>query len=188
MNPPIELVAIIGSLRADSFNRALFQSAQDLVGDGVNLTEASLAEVPLYNGDVEAGGDPEAVASLKAAVDAADALIVFTPEYNRRTPAVTKNAIDWLSRMPGNSALSRSVVGIVAATPGSHETTGVRGQLSASIGAVTKTFYESSLGIPTASQAIKDGELADQVVRERLEAWLDGFVEFVAVQRSDSPT
>jgi chromate reductase len=188
MDQPIELVAIIGSLRADSFNRSIFRTAQDLVGDGMTLTEVSLAEVPLYNGDVEAEGDPESVASLKAAVDAADGLIVFTPEYNRSVPAVTKNAIDWLSRMPGNSALSRAVVGVVAATPGGHEVAGVRGHLAASIGANTKTFYETSLGIPTAHEAITDGVVSDPAVREQLKAWLDNFVEFVAAQRSDSPS
>ena len=49
----------------------------------MTLTEVSLADVPLYNGDVEAEGDPDAVAALKTAVDDADGLIVFTPEYNR---------------------------------------------------------------------------------------------------------
>ena len=179
MDQPLNLVAIIGSLRTDSFNRSIFRTAQDLVGEGVTLTEVSLADVPLYNGDVEAEGDPEAVAALKTAVDDADGLIVFTPEYNRSIPAVTKNAIDWLSRMPGDSALSRATVGVVGASPGGHEVNGVRSHLAASIGANTKMFYETSLGIGSVHEAITDGKVSDPEVRARLESWLDGFVEFV---------
>jgi hypothetical protein len=89
--------------------------------------------------------------------------------------------------MPGNSALSRAVVGVVAATPGGHEVAGVRGHLATSIGANTKTFYETSLGIPTAHEAISNGEVSDPEVRERLKVWLDGFVEYVVAQLPRPP-
>ncbi|MBG7604886.1 MAG: hypothetical protein IZT58_09650 [Actinobacteria bacterium] len=59
----------------------------------------------------------------------------------------------------------------------------MRGHLATSIGSNTKTFYESSLGIPTAHEAITDGEVSDPAVREQLKAWIVGFVEFVAAQR-----
>jgi len=183
MDQPINLVAIIGSLRAESFNRSIFRAAQDLVGQGVTLTEVSLTDVPLYNGDVESEGDPEPVVALKSAVDGSDGLIIFTPEYNRSTPAVTKNAIDWLSRKPGNSALSRATVGIVGASPGRHEVNGVRSHLAASIGSNTKMFYETSLGIGSVHEALTDGKISDPEVRARLESWLTGFVEFVRQTR-----
>ena len=126
MAESVNLVGIVGSLRADSFNRAVFRSAQSLVWPGVELSEASLRDVELYDADIEAQGDPPAVVTLKGQVSAADGLIVFTPEYNRGVPAVTKNAIDWLSRLPRESVLSRSTVGIVAATPGQLRCGGTR--------------------------------------------------------------
>lgn len=182
MSQPINLVAIIGSLRAGSISRSIFTTAQDLVGEGATLTEVPLAEVPLYNADVEAKGDPDAVRNLKAAVERADGLIVFTPEYNRSIPGVTKNAIDWLSRPNRDSALSRATVGVVAATPGGHEATGVRAHLGDSIGANTKALHETSLGIPAAGAAISDGKVSDSEVRQRLSSWLDGFIEFARAQ------
>ena len=119
MDQPIELVAIIGSLRADSFNRSIFRTAQDLVGDGVTLTEVSL------------------------------------PSGRRCRCRDT--------RRPRSSRSARSPRNIHRVQ---HE-----------------TFYESSLGIPTAHEAITDGEVSDPAVREQLKAWIVGFVEFVAAQR-----
>jgi chromate reductase len=74
--------------------------------------------VPLYNADVEAAGDPPAVAALKAAVAGADGVLIVTPEYNHGVPAVTKNAVDWCSRPPKGAALDRKPVGIIGASPG----------------------------------------------------------------------
>jgi chromate reductase len=77
-----------------------------------------LAEVPLYNGDVEAEGDPEGVRRLKAAIAAADGVLMATPEYNHGVPGVMKNAVDWASRPPGAAPLGGKPVGIVGASPG----------------------------------------------------------------------
>ncbi len=174
---PLSLVAIIGSLRRDSFHRSIFQAATGLLPEGVQLNEVPIAEVPLYNGDVEAAGDPDSVTILKESVDNADGLILFTPEYNRSIPAVTKNAIDWLSRMPGESPLSRATVGIVASSPGGHEVTGVRQHLADSVGANTAKLYSTSLGIASIVEKLTDGTMTDEETRENLRGWLAGFVD-----------
>jgi len=179
-NDDLELVAIIGSLRAGSFNRMVFNAAMDLAPVGVRLTEVSVADVPLYNGDVEDAGDPEAVAALKSAVDGADGLVVFTPEYNGSIPAVTKNAIDWLSRMPFEGPLSRAIVGVVAATRGKHDCARVRGHLSDSLGGISKSLHDPSLGVASAGHIFDEsGALTDPDVQEALGTWLGGFAEHV---------
>lgn len=175
----VSLAGIVGSLRRGSFNHAVYDAAVDLVGDGVELTEVPLRPVPFYDGDLEAEGDPPAVTALKRSVDAADGLIVFSPEYNRSIPAVTKNAIDWLSRRRGESALSRAAVGIVAATPGRHQAAGVRDHLSQSIGANTPHLYRPTLGIGSIETKLTDSRLTDEEARAALARWLEGFVAFV---------
>jgi chromate reductase len=85
-----------------------------------------LGSVPLYNGDVEAQGDPEGVAAFKAAIRAADGVLMVTPEYNHGVPGVMKNAVDWASRPPQDAALARKPVGIIGASPG--QTGSARGQ------------------------------------------------------------
>jgi chromate reductase len=117
-NPTFTIAAVIGSLRARSFSRSVFGAAGELVPDGTVLVEASITDLPLFNQDVEAAGDPAAVTGLKDAVASADAVILFTPEYNRSIPAVTKNAVDWLSRPPRTGPIVDTPVGIVAASPG----------------------------------------------------------------------
>jgi chromate reductase len=85
-----------------------------------------LLAVPLYNGDVEAGGDPEGVAAMKAAIRAADSVLFVTPEYNHGVPGVMKNAVDWASRPPREAPLGAKPVGIIGASPG--QTGSARGQ------------------------------------------------------------
>ena len=113
------VLAIAGSLRAASYNRGLLRAAQEVAPEGmqVELWE-HLAAIPPYNTDVEAQGDPEPVAAFKAAIRAADALLIATPEYNRGVPGVLKNALDWASRPALGSPLAGKLVGIVGASTG----------------------------------------------------------------------
>ena len=67
----------------------------DLAPPGMVLTAFDLADVPLYDGDVEAAGDPPGVAAFKRAIREADAVLMVTPEYNHGVPGVMKNAVDW---------------------------------------------------------------------------------------------
>ena len=98
--PPLRVVAMAGSLRAASYNRALLRAAQDLALTGLTITIRDLAAIPLYNADVEVLGDPPPVAALKSAVKEADALLIAVAEYNYGVSGVLKNTIDWLSRPP----------------------------------------------------------------------------------------
>jgi chromate reductase len=64
----------------------------------MEITIFDLKDIPLYNGDVEAEGDPEPVTALKSAIREADGVLFATPEYNYGISGVLKNAIDWASR------------------------------------------------------------------------------------------
>ena len=114
----VRIVGIAGSLRSGSYNRALLRAAQELAPEGLDVEIFDLIDVPLYNGDVEAQGDPDAVTAFKEAVRAADGVLFVTPEYNHGVPAVTKNAVDWASRPPSEAALHEKPVGIIGASPG----------------------------------------------------------------------
>src|SRR5262245_32672038 len=95
----IEILGIPGSLRAASFNRALLRAAIELAPASMTITIfEGVGDIPLYNADVEANGDPEPVRAFKSAIDKASGLLIATPEYNYGVPGVLKNAIDWASR------------------------------------------------------------------------------------------
>ncbi|WP_332772518.1 NADPH-dependent FMN reductase [Phenylobacterium sp.] len=114
----VSVLGFAGSLRQGSYNRALLRAAQALAPDGMSLEIFDLAAIPLYNGDVEATGDPEGVAAFKQALRRADAVLMVTPEYNHGVPGVMKNAVDWASRPAQDSALNGKPVGIIGASPG----------------------------------------------------------------------
>ncbi|HTK35114.1 MAG TPA: NAD(P)H-dependent oxidoreductase [Caulobacteraceae bacterium] len=114
----MRIVGIAGSLRQDSYNRSLLRAAAGLAPPGMSIEIHDLIDVPLYNADVEAAGDPPAVAALKQAIMAADGVLMVTPEYNHGVPAVMKNAVDWCSRPPRTAPLNAKPVGIIGASPG----------------------------------------------------------------------
>ncbi|HEV8453366.1 MAG TPA: NAD(P)H-dependent oxidoreductase [Gemmatimonadales bacterium] len=111
------IVAFAGSLRRGSYNRALIQAAQELAPDGMTIEPVETVELPFYNADVEAEGDPPAVAAFKAALRQAHGILIATPEYNDGIPAVLTNAIDWGSRLPGRSPLMGKPIAVMGASP-----------------------------------------------------------------------
>jgi len=118
MAQPIHILGIAGSLRKSSLNRALLRAAISLAPADAAIAAFDLDEVPLYNGDVEASGDPPGVAAMKAAIAGADGVLFVTPEYNHGVPGVMKNALDWASRPARAAPLGAKPVGIIGASPG----------------------------------------------------------------------
>jgi chromate reductase, NAD(P)H dehydrogenase (quinone) len=114
----IHILGFAGSLRQGSYNCALLRAAQALAPTGMEFEIFDLMPIPLYNADIEAQGDPEAVAAFKAAIRRADALLIACPEYNHGVPGVLKNAIDWASRPPRTAALNRKPLALMGASPG----------------------------------------------------------------------
>ena len=121
----VKVLALVGSLRAASINRQLAELAAETAPDGVDGDRVRRAGRPavLQRGHrqrPENGGVPAAVEALRAAAADADAALVVTPEYNGSIPGVLKNAIDWLSRPFGNSALKDKPMAVVGAAMGQY--------------------------------------------------------------------
>lgn len=94
----MKVVAIVGSIRKESFNLKLAQHVQKRYADQLELEILSLRDLPMYDQDIELEA-PQAVLDFKAKVKEADAVLWVTPEYNSSIPGVLGNAIDWLSRV-----------------------------------------------------------------------------------------
>ena len=102
MATPLHVLGFAGSLRKGSYNGAVLRAAVELAPPDVRLETFDLHGIPLYDGDVEAAGLPDAVQRFRARITAADALLIVTPEYNYSMAGVLKNAIDWASRPPNH--------------------------------------------------------------------------------------
>src|ERR1700682_32578 len=99
----ITIIGISASLRRGSYNSAVLRAAASMMPPDSTLQVETIAGIPLYNADDETThGIPAAAARLKVAIASADGLLIVSPEYNNSIPGVTKNAIDWLSRPPGD--------------------------------------------------------------------------------------
>ncbi len=171
----VEVLGIAGSLRAGSYNRGLLRAAQELAPPGmvVRIWEG-LREIPPYDADVEALGDPPPVAALRLAVASAGALLVATPEYNHSVPGVLKNAIDWVSRPPASTPLAGKVAAILGASPGPMGT--VRAQVD--LREILRPIGVSVVPAPevmvsnAAQHFDTAGRLVDEATRKRVAALL----------------
>jgi len=116
MSDAVKVLGISGSLRQGSYNTSLLRAARELAPADMTIELADLAPIPFYNDDVRQQGFPPAVAAFRAAIAAADALLIATPEYNRSVPGGLKNAIDWASRQPDQPFNGKTIAIMGAST------------------------------------------------------------------------
>ncbi|MFJ6656539.1 NADPH-dependent FMN reductase [Streptomyces sp. NPDC091377] len=118
----VQILALVGSLRAGSHNRQLAETAVKLAPAGADIRlYEGLAEIPFYNEDLDVeGAVPAPAVDLRRAAAASDALLFFTPEYNGTIPAVLKNAIDWMSRPFGAGAVTDKPVAVLGTAFGQY--------------------------------------------------------------------
>ncbi len=177
----LTIAGIAGSLRTGSYNRALLRAAAELAPAGMRIEIFDLVDVPLYNGDVEAAGDPPGVAAMKSAIAGADGVLFATPEYNHGVPGVMKNAIDWASRPPRTAALGGKPVGLIGASPGMTGTARGQSQLRQAF-EFTDSYCmpQPELLVYRAHEKFsEDGALTDDATRAYLGKYLAAFALWV---------
>lgn len=108
---------LVGSLAKASINRKLATALTLLAPPELEMVEVPIKDLPLYSYDYDADYPPVARA-YKQALDAVDAVLFVTPEYNRSIPGALKNAIDWASRPWGKNSFTGKPSGVIGASPG----------------------------------------------------------------------
>lgn len=117
MNTLVTILGFAGSLRQNSYNKAILRAAKELMPQVSKLEIFDLEGIPPFNQDLE-NKAPEKVKEFKAKIRAADAILITTPEYNYSIPGVLKNAIDWASRPYGDNSFEGKPVAIMGASGG----------------------------------------------------------------------
>ncbi len=178
------IIGLAGSLRAGSFNAALLRAAAPLMPAGASLDIASIKGIPLYDGDVEdSEGIPPTVIALKDRIAAADGLLLVTPEYNNAMPGVFKNALDWLSRPPADSArvFANRRVAVIGASPGGFGTILSQNAWLPVLRTLgTQPWFGARLMVARAGSVFNEqGDLVDEKIKAQLQQFLAGFVDFV---------
>lgn len=178
------IVGLSGSLRQGSFNTALLRAAATLMPLGSELSLHTIHGIPLYDGDLEdASGIPGPVRNLKAAIAAADGLLLATPEYNNSLPGPLKNAVDWLSRPPADipRVFGGKPVAVIGATPGGFGTILAQDAWLPVLRHLgTRPWFGGRLLVSQAHTVFdQQGNLQAEKTRELLATFVNGFVAFV---------
>ena len=183
----VKLVGISGSLRRASINSGLLRAAAELMPHGHEIVIASIREIPLYDGDLEArDGVPAPVSALKDLIAATDGLLISTPEYNNSVPGVLKNAVDWLSRPSADigRVFGGRPVAVMGASPGGFGTTLSQNAWLPVLRTLgTQPWFGGRLMVSRAGSLFSaSGELIDEGTRENLRKFVAGFVAFAERQ------
>lgn len=180
----IGILGIAGSLRRESFNRAVLRAAQKLAPADASIEVFELDGIPGFNQDEEQNPPPR-VAELKAKAKAADAILFVTPEYNYSVPGVLKNAIDWASRPYGDSAWSGKPVAVMGASIGAIGTARAQYHLRQSFVFLDMDPVNQPEVMINAPQSLDaHGDLTDDETRELITKLLRKLVEKARSRRA----
>ncbi len=156
----MRVLGISGSLRSGSLNNALLRAAAERLPAGAELVEFDrLREVPPYDEDFELEGTPAVIEELRQAVREADAVLIATPEYNHSIPGQLKNALDWVSRPAGKSALNGKPAAAIGASTGMFGAVWAQAELRKVLGALGGRVVEAELPVGHAKEQLQGGHL-----------------------------
>ncbi|MFN7133593.1 MAG: NADPH-dependent FMN reductase [Myxococcales bacterium] len=179
----MRILAFAASLRAGSLNDKLVRLAASIArqeGAEVDLAQFREFDMPLYDGDADAAeGLPPGALELKRRVEAADGLLISTPEYNYSIAGPLKNAIDWVSRARPMPWRGRSVY-LMSASPSPMG--GIRGlwQTRIPLEGCGALVFPDMFALAKANEAFDEhGRLRDPALADRLHKEIVGFVRLV---------
>jgi chromate reductase, NAD(P)H dehydrogenase (quinone) len=174
------IAVIVGSLRRESLNRKLAQALARLAMPRAELALLKIDDLPLFSEDLEPN-PPAAVTRLKREIEAADGVLIVTPEYNRSIPGVLKNAIDWASRPYGKSSFDGKPAAVIGTSMGAVGTAlaqqhlrGILSYLNVKLIGQPEGYIVFKPGLIDAS-----GGIAEESVRKYLQGYVDALTSWV---------
>lgn len=177
----MKIFAFAASLRKDSLNKKLIRLASALAkkqGAEVDLAQFNEFEMPLYNGDIETTtGIPSGATALAKRIEAAEGLIISSPEYNFSIPGTIKNAIDWLSRIKPVPLKGKWVL-LLSASPSLVGGNRSLWNLRVPLECLGVFVYPDMFSLAKAHEAFDEKEnLKDEKLKGRLETMVQSFLQ-----------
>jgi chromate reductase, NAD(P)H dehydrogenase (quinone) len=175
-----QIAVVVGSLRKESFNRQLAHAVASLAPPDFSFGFVDIGALPLYNQEYDADF-PEAARKFKQQIEAADALLFVTAEYNRSIPGVLKNAIDWGSRPWGKSSWGGKPGAVLGTSPSALGTAISQQHLRTVLACLDVPL----LGLPEmfikheAGKINEKGEIINDDMRKFLQSFVDRYVAWV---------
>ena len=186
----MRILAISGSLRRDSHNTALLRAAAELLPSEVELEiYERLGELPPFNEEL-LPDRPAAAQHLWEEIDAADGVLISTPEYNSSIPGVLKNALDWMSQPLVQSPLRNKPAAVIGASTGMFGAVWSQAETRKVLGAIGARVVDRELPVPTVHEQFDEhGRLSDEELEAELVISITTLVEAIearAAQRRDA--
>jgi chromate reductase len=175
------LLGLSGSLRKGSYNTAILAALAELIAPKATLELFRLHDIPLYDQDIDTAAPPASVAALRAAVAAADGVVIASPEYNAGMSGVLKNALDWASRPYAQSTLTGKPVLTLTASPASTGGARAQAQLNETLLAIAaQIVLRPQAVIGSAKEKMADGKFVDSKSLSFLSAGIDDLLRDIS--------
>ena len=186
----MNILFILGSLRANSASARLAEAIRVALPDGHQTQVIDGRDLPLYDTDLDVHEKPLAVQRLLDQVAGSEALIFVTPEYNYGIPGPLKNLIDWASRPAFKSPLKGKPSWVLAQSISPSGGARVHAQLTAVLsGTLTPTFLAPSFTVSAIHEKFdSEGILTDSLTQLRIDGTLPAFLAWADKQSSRSPS
>jgi chromate reductase, NAD(P)H dehydrogenase (quinone) len=188
LDKPMNVCVLVGSLRRASFTGMLANALMSLAPSSMKPEVVEIGQMPFYNQDLERLIDPPPApwAAFRQRVEAADAVLFVTPEYNRSVPAVLKNALDVGSRPYGRSVWNRKPGAIVSGSPGAIGAFGANHHLRQSLVFLNvPTMQQPEAYIGHVDKLFDEhGKLVSDGTRKFLQEFMQAFANWVETIRS----
>ncbi|SDN20561.1 NADPH-dependent FMN reductase [Alkalicoccus daliensis] len=174
------IIGFAGSLRKESLNKAVIQYMAEEEYEYLTIDYISLENIPMFNGDVEEAGEPEAVSHFKSQLKKADGILIAAPEYSQSMPGVLKNALDWAGSMTYENVLENKPVLIVGASPTQMGTGFSQAHLRQVLAACNALpLQQPQVYINQAPKKIINGKITDEKTKAALNKALSAFSEWL---------
>lgn len=176
-----KVAVVVGSLRRESHNRKLAQAWIRLAAPKLDAELVDISDLPMINEDLFHPQIPEPAHRMKAALAAADGVLMVSPEYNRSVTPVIKNVVDWCSRPWGDNTLKHKPVALAGVSLGSIGSAVGQAALRTPLVVLDAIV----MGQPEIYLAYKDGmfgadgTVPDEGLRKLLQSHVDAFERWI---------
>ena len=177
----LKLIAIVGTNSKRSTNRQLLQYMSKHFADRAEIELVEIKDIPMFNKPADRSV-PELVSEIAEKINAADGVLIGTPEYDHSIPAVLMNALAWLSY--GIYPLLNKPVMITGASYGTLGSSRAQLQLRQILNApeIKANVLPDEFLLSHSLQAFDpSGDLVDLDVVKKLDAIFDDFRIFVKI-------
>jgi len=175
------VAALVGSLRKESLSRKTANALAALGPASLKVQIVEIGALSLYNADEEAT-PPAPWVEFRDKIRTADALLFVTPEYNRSTSGVLKNAIDIGSRPSGKSVFNAKPGAVISVSPGAMGAFGANQHVRQMLVFLNvPTLQQPEAYIGHADKLFdQQGRIAIESTREFLERFMQSFADWIA--------